>query len=92
MAARLEIVGRVKGFFARPSVAVIELTGPLHEGDRMLLKGSTTELLQTVGSMQRQKQTIVEGNAGDVIGVRVDGRCRRNDVVYRFVDDRASER
>ena len=92
MAPRLEIVGRGKGFFALPSVAVFELTDALHQGDRILLKGSTTELLQTVGSMQRQKQAILEGRAGDVIGVQIGGRCRRNDIVYKLVDDRAPAR
>ena len=36
-------VGRITHFFSKISVAVVELTAPLSVGDRILVKGPTTD-------------------------------------------------
>lgn len=72
-------------FFRIPVVAVIKVTkGGLRLGDRIWIKGHTTDLKQTVASLQINHQPIREAKKGAEAGVKVDSRARRGDRVYRI--------
>ena len=77
-------VGRVDGFFAHPSVAMVELSGTLKVGDAICVKGHTTDFQQTVESMQIDRQPVQEAAQGASVGLQVKDRCRKNDVVYKL--------
>ena len=81
-----EEVGKVSDFFARPVVAGIELTGTLKVGDKIHLKGHTTDIEQIVDSMQIDNVNVEEAGAGDSIGIKVADRVRRGDTIYRVTD------
>jgi selenocysteine-specific translation elongation factor len=81
-----EEVGKVSDFFARPVVAGIELTGTLKVGDKIHLRGHTTDIEQIVDSMQIDNVNVEEAGAGDSIGVKVTDRVRRGDTIYRVTD------
>ncbi|MBA7591261.1 hypothetical protein ES708_33413 [subsurface metagenome] len=81
-----EEVGKVNDFFARPVVAGIELTGTLKVGDKIHLKGHTTDLEQIVDSMQIDNVNVQEAKAGDSVGIKVTDRVRRGDTIYRVSD------
>jgi translation elongation factor EF-1alpha len=82
MAEEVEI-GRVNDYFAKISVAGIDLTGPLKVGDRIRIKGHTTDLEEVVESIQVEHESVEEAKAGDKIGVKVADRVRGGDHVYR---------
>jgi len=82
MAEEVEI-GRVNDYFAKIGVAGIDLTGPLKVGDRIRIKGHTTELEEVVESIQVEHESVEEAKAGDKIGVKVEDRVRGGDHVYR---------
>jgi len=77
-----ELVGKITHFFDKISVAVIELFGTLREGDKIRIKGSTTDFEQTVNSMQIEHETIEEANAGQSIGLKVSEKVRPGDEVF----------
>ena len=81
----MEAVGVVTGFFAHPSVAVIELTAPLRIGELIYIKGHTTDVQQAVESLQVNHQAVQEGLPAQRVGVKINGRCRKHDVVYKLV-------
>ncbi len=81
-----EIIGKVMDFFARPVVAGIDLTGTLKVGDRIHVKGHTTDLELTVDSMQINNVDVEEAKAGDAVGIKVSDRVRGGDTVYKIVD------
>ena len=81
-----EEVGKVSDFFARPVVAGIELTAPLKVGDRVRIKGHTTDLEFTVDSMQINNVNVEQAKPGDAIGVKVSDRVRRGDTVYKVTE------
>lgn len=81
-----EMVGTVSDFFAHPVVAGIELTGTLKVGDRVHIKGHTTDLEFTVGSIQIDNANVSEGKSGDSVGVKVSDRVRSGDHIYRVTD------
>jgi translation elongation factor EF-1alpha len=82
---KLEEVGKVAHYFAKIEVAVIDLTAPLSVGDRITIKGATTDFEQAVDSMQIEHENVETAKAGDSIGLRVDNRVREGDVVYKIV-------
>lgn len=77
-------VGRVSHYFGGISVAVVELKAPLAVGDRILIKGSTTDLEQVVESMQIEHEDVQGAEAGQSIGLKVKERVRENDPVYKI--------
>ena len=81
-----EEVGKVADFFAHPVVAGIELTAGLKVGDKIHIKGHTTDLEMTVGSMQIDNAAVEAAKAGDSIGVKVSERVRSGDTVYKITD------
>jgi selenocysteine-specific translation elongation factor len=76
-------IGHVSDFFARPVVAGITLTSILKVGDKIHIKGHTTDLEMMVDSMQINNANVTEGKAGDAIGVKVTDRVRAGDKVYK---------
>ena len=81
-----EEIGKVSDFFARPVVAGIELTAPLKVGDKIHIKGHTTDIELTVDSMQINNVNVEEAKAGDAVGVKVSDRVRRGDTIYKVTE------
>ncbi len=81
-----EEIGKVSDFFARPVVAGIELTETLKLGDRIHIKGHTTDIEFTVDSMQIDNVDVKEAKAGDSVGVKVSERVRRGDTVCKVTE------
>ena len=81
-----EAIGRVDDFFARPVVAGIGLTGTLKVGDKIHIKGHTTDLELTVESMQISNVNVNEAKAGDAVGIKVTDRVRRGDTIYKVTE------
>ncbi len=81
-----EVIGKVMDFFARPVVAGIDLTETLKAGDRIHIKGHTTDLELTVESIQINNVDVKEAKRGDSVGVKVSDRVRGGDTVYKIID------
>ena len=81
-----EVVGSVTDFFARPVVAGIELTATLKVGDKIHIKGYTTDMEFVVDSMEINNVRVAQAKAGDSVGVKVSERVRRGDTVYKVTD------
>ena len=79
-------IGLIVDFFARPVVAAIELTGELKVGDKIHIKGHTTDQEVLVSSMQIHNQSVPVAKAGDAVGIKVLDKVRHGDKVYRIVD------
>ncbi len=80
-----EKVGLIIKFFAKPGVAAIELTdGSLSLGDKIRIKGHTTDFQQDVVSMQIENSSVDHAEVGSSIGIKVSDRVRSHDVVYRI--------
>jgi F0F1-type ATP synthase beta subunit len=83
MEAPYEKVGRIAHFYSKAGVAVLELTAPLSKGDKIVIRGSTTNIEQTVDSMEIEHEQIAAAQAWQSVGMKVAGRVRENDIVYK---------
>ena len=81
-----EVIGKVSDFFSRPVVAGIELTASLKVGDKIHIKGHTTDLELIVNSMQINNVNVQEAKPGDAIGIKVTDRVRRGDTVIKVTE------
>jgi translation elongation factor EF-1alpha len=84
LSEELQEVGKVSHFFTKISVAVIELTATVSVGDRILIKGPTTNLEQTIDSMEIEHEKVEKAGAGQSIGLKVKDRVRETDIVYKI--------
>jgi len=76
-------IGEVITYYANIGVAAVELSGSVKVGDTIIFRGFTTDLEQKVDSMQIEHDSVQEAKAGDQIGVKVPGKVRKNDRVYK---------
>lgn len=77
-------IGSVSDFFARPVVAGITLTGALKVGDKIHIKGHTTDIELTVDSIQINNVNVTEAKASDNVGIKVTDRVRPGDKIYKI--------
>lgn len=76
-------IGTVDHFFGNISVGMIKLTDALKVGDKIRIKGGTSDFVQDVASMQIDRVPAQEAKAGDIIGVKVEQKVRKDDAVYK---------
>lgn len=79
-------IGVISDFFARPVVAAIELTAELKAGDKIRIKGHTTDIEMTVDSIQIHNQNVPSAKAGDAVGIKVPDKVRHGDKVFKVTD------
>jgi putative protease len=80
MAERL--VGEVFDYLSKVEVAAIRVSGDLKVGDKIRIKGATTDLDDFVSSMQVEGNEVECVRSGDKVGIKVSDRVRRNDKVF----------
>ena len=79
-------VGKVTDYFSKINVAALEITGEgLQVGDTIHIKGHTTDLQQTVDSMQIEKHSVSLAKIGDRVGIKVKDRVRVHDTVFKII-------
>lgn len=82
-----EQVGLIVKFFAKPSVAAVEVTsGTIKKGDLLKYSGHTTDFTEPVASMELDNKPVEEAKAGDLVGIKVKERVREGDKVYKVVE------
>ncbi len=81
-------IGVVDNYFAKIGVAAIKITeGSLSLGDRIMVKGATSDFTQVVESMQVDHIDVETAEAGDLVGIKVIDKVRGNDTVYLLTEE-----
>ena len=82
-----EEIGKVTHYFPKPQVAAIEITaGSLSVGERIHVKGHTSDFSLTIDSMQIDRESVETVGVGQAVGIRVPEHAREHDLVYKVVD------
>ena len=77
-------IGTVDHFFGNISVGMIKLSDSLKVGDRIRIKGTTSDFTQDILSMQIDRVPAQEAKAGDLISIKVEQKVRKDDAVYKI--------
>ena len=75
-------IGEVSSYFSHVEVAAIKLSRKLKVGDRVHIKGHTTDLEVEVKEIKIERKPVKEAKKGDHIGIKVSDKVRPNDKIY----------
>jgi putative protease len=76
-------VGKVSTYFSHVGVAAIKLSGELKVGDKIHVKGSTTDFEVKIPSMQIEGKSVAKAKSSEHVGIKVPDKVRPNDVVFK---------
>ncbi len=76
-------IGTVTHYYGHLSVAAVTLTDMLRVGDRIHIAGHTTDLEQTVESMEVEHAKVESAGPGDDVALAVTDNARDHDRIYR---------
>ena len=80
-----KLVGKVTHYFTNIGVAVVEVVkGELKIGDKIHIKGATSDFEQSIDSMQIEHQDVESAKKGKVFGLKVAQHVREGDDVYKI--------
>lgn len=83
---RAKKVGVVENYFSHIGVAVINLTGTLSKGDKIVITNpsKTKDFKQTVTSMQVDMKPVLKAGKGKSIGLKTNHPVRKKYIVYKI--------
>ena len=76
-------IGKITHYYSKIGVGIIELKSDLKVGDKIKIKGHSTDFDQSVDSIQIDHKEVEEAKSGDVIGMKVNDKVREGDEVYK---------
>jgi putative protease len=82
-AVKEELIGKIVHYYDKINVGIIEVSKTLEKGDKIHIKGTTTDFEEEVKSMQIEHEQIEKAKKGDIIGMTVKEKVREGDLVYK---------
>jgi putative protease len=80
-----EAIGQVTHYFSHRSVAAVRSSAPLALGDKIHIRGHTTDLVQNVASMEVEHAKVDRAGPGDDVALEVDDHVRDRDLIFHEV-------
>lgn len=77
-------VGKITHYYNKIGVAVIEVSKPFKNGDKIRISGHDNEFEQIVTSMENEHKQVGKVKTGDDIGLKVDQEVKTGDIVYKL--------
>lgn len=78
-------IGTVTHYFGHVNVGIIELSDALKIGEKIHVKGHTTDITQVVDSMQIEHANVTEAKKGDSVGVKLTVKVHPKDKVFKEI-------
>ena len=80
-------IGKITHFFSKPGVAAFTIeNNDLKVGDKIHIKGHTTDIEQIVESIQIEHANVQKAGKGESVGIRVKDKVREHDTVFKVMD------
>ena len=77
-------IGKITHYFSNINVGIVELSDSLKVGDKIKIKGHSTDLEEDVKSIQIDHKDVDVAKIGDTVGLEVTDKVRVGDVVYKI--------
>jgi putative protease len=81
-----EKIGVVLHYYSKAGVAAIKLDDALRIGDKIHIKGHTTDFDEVINSIQIEHKQVNVAKNGDDIGIKVIDHVREHDIVYKVTE------
>jgi len=78
-----DAIGTISHYFGHLSVAAVRLNEPLAVGDRIHIRGHSTDVVQTVDSIEIEHSRVERAGPGDDAAIAVADHVREHDLVFR---------
>lgn len=76
------LVGKISHYYSQIGVGIVKMENSLKVGDKIKIKGHSTEFDQTVDSIQIDHKEVETAAKGDIIGMKVNDKVREGDEIY----------
>ncbi len=83
-----KLVGVVTNFYPKVSVAAVRLAADARVGDEIIIEGRTSYSKQIIESIEKSGKRLERAGKGDVVGIKLKDKARKNDSVYVVVKNR----
>ena len=80
-----EPVGKITHYFPHIAVAAATLSGELKVGDRVRVKGHTTDFTEGIESLEIEHRKVDRAGPGDDVAFKVSEKARPGDQVLRVM-------
>ena len=80
-------IGKVRHYYDHLQVAVLSLTDNLKLGDKIHIRGHTTDLIERVASMEVNHHPVDWVQPGDDVAIKVNAPVHEHDTVYLIVEE-----
>ncbi|MBU1151545.1 hypothetical protein KJ632_01810 [Patescibacteria group bacterium] len=84
-AIEMKFCGLCEGYFEKISVAIVELTSPVHQGDQLIFETEQGLFQQEVTSMQIDRKDVSLARSGKSIGLKVLLPPKVGGSVYKII-------
>lgn len=81
-----KLIGKITHYYGKIGVGIVELVSTLKVGDKIHIKGHSTDFEQTVDSIQVEHENVEVAKKGEVIGLKVKDKVHEGDEVYLIVE------
>ena len=78
-----EAIGKITHYFPNIGVAAATLSAALKVGDKVRVKGHTTDFTETIESLEIEHQKVDRAGPGDDVAFRVSEKTRPGDRLLR---------
>jgi putative protease len=78
-----DAIGQVTHYYGHLSVAAVSLKEPLAVGEKIHIRGHTTDMVQEVTSMEVEHAGVDSAGPGDDVALKVDDHVREHDSIFR---------
>lgn len=76
-------IGVVEDYYSHVGVIATTLKAALAVGEKIHVRGHTTDMAEAVDSLQIDHAPVAAAAAGDAVGIKVIGKCRAGDFIYK---------
>jgi hypothetical protein len=77
------LVGLVEDYLSHLQVVLTTLKTPLAAGEAISIRGFTTNLEQTVLSMQIEHAPVARAGIGQAVGIKISEKVRKHDHIFK---------
>jgi hypothetical protein len=75
-------IGIVEDYLAQQQVFITTLQTPLTLGEHIHIRGCTTDILQTIDSMEWNHKALSHAESGQTVGIKTSHKVRKHDYIY----------